>query len=128
VLKSEASDAPRDSRRHSRHELDTALTATLRDVNSARSLHGRSLDISVAGVSGLFATELAVGTAVTLEFSVPVTSRSLRLAAVVRNRRAYRYGFEFVGLSPEERTLIEKTCRTLELLASDAALRHMLEE
>jgi c-di-GMP-binding flagellar brake protein YcgR len=128
VLKSEASDLPRDARRHPRYELDSALTATLRDGNTARSLRGRTLDISVAGLSALFARDLEVGASVTLDFSVPVATRPLQVVAVARNRRQYRYGFEFVELRPDQRNLIETTCRTLEVLRSNADGRRMNQE
>jgi len=51
-----------------------------------------------------------VGTPVHLEFSVPVTSSPVRVGGVVRSHWGYRYGFEFVDLSPEQHEIISKTC------------------
>ena len=57
-----------------------------------------------------------MGIPVQLEFSVPVTSRPVRVGGILRSRSGYRYGFEFVDLSPDQREIIAKTCRTLALL------------
>jgi hypothetical protein len=44
---------------------------------------------------------------------VPVTSSPLRVGGVLRSHAGYRYGFEFVDLNPDQREIINKTCRTL---------------
>jgi len=51
-----------------------------------------------------------------LVFSVPVTRSQVRIGGILRSRSGYRYGFEFVNLSPDQREIIGKTCRTLALL------------
>jgi len=79
-------------------------------------MRGRALDISEAGIAGVFATEWEVGTPVRLEFSVPVTRSPVRVGGVLRSHSGCRYGFEFVDLSPDQREVISKTCRTLALL------------
>ncbi len=102
-------------RRYQRYEIDTQLQVTL-GLEQRGTLRGRSLNISEAGIAGVFVTVWDVGAPVCLEFSVPVTSNPVRVGAVVRSRSGYRYGFEFVDLSPEQREIINKTCRTLALL------------
>lgn len=67
-------------------------------------------------MGGLFVTGWDVGTAVNLQFSVPVTSKLIQVAAVVRSRSDHRYGFEFMELNADQRETISKTCRTLSLL------------
>jgi len=101
-------------RRYPRYEIDTELHVTTPDERA--TMRGRSLNISEAGTAGVFVTEWEVGTAVRLEFSVSVTSRPVRVGGVLRSRSGYRYGFEFVDVSPEQREIIDKTCRTLALL------------
>jgi len=101
-------------RRYPRYEIDTELHVTSPDERA--TMRGRSLNISEAGTAGVFVTEWEVGTAVRLEFSVPVTSRPVRVGGILRSRSGYRYGFEFGDLSPEQREIINKTCRTLALL------------
>ena len=103
-------------RRYRRYEIDTQLQVMLLGSEQRGTLRGRSLNISEAGIAGVFVTVWDVSAPVHLEFSVPVTSNPVRVGAVVRSRSGYRYGFEFVDLSPEQREIINKTCRTLALL------------
>jgi c-di-GMP-binding flagellar brake protein YcgR len=103
-------------RRYQRYEIDTELRVAMLGLEQRGTLRGRSLNISEAGIAGVFVSVWDVGIPVRLEFSVPVTSNPVRVGAVVRSRSGYRYGFEFVDLSPEQREIISKTCRTLALL------------
>ena len=103
-------------RRYPRYEIDTPLHMTLLGVEQRGTMRGRALDISEAGIAGVFATEWEVGTPVRLEFSVPVTRSPVRVGGVLRSHSGCRYGFEFVDLSPDQREVISKTCRTLALL------------
>ena len=103
-------------RRYQRYEIDTQLQVTLLGLEQRGTLRGRSLNISEAGIAGVFVTVWDVGTPVQLEFSVPVTSSPVRVGGVLRSRSGYRYGFEFGDLSPDQRAIISKTCRTLALL------------
>lgn len=105
-------------RKHERFELDSQLTAAITGVKEAGVMRGRSLDISQAGIAGVFAAGWDVGTIVNLEFVVPLKSTPFSVIAIVRNRNYYRYGFEFVGLSPGQQEMIFRTCRTLALLQS----------
>ena len=110
-------------RRYQRYEIDTQLQVTLLCLERG-TLRGRSLNISEAGIAGVFVTVWDVGTPVHLEFSVPVTSSPLRVGGVLRSHSGYRYGFEFVDLNPEQREIINKTCRTLALLERWTQMNH----
>ena len=103
-------------RRYQRYEIDTQLQVTMLGLEQRGTLRGRSLNISEAGIAGVFVMVWDVGTPVHLEFSVPVTSDPLRVGGVLRSRSGYRYGFEFGDLTPDQREIISKTCRTLALL------------
>jgi len=103
-------------RQYQRYEIDTELRVAMLGLEQRGTLRGRSLNISEAGIAGVFVTVWDVGTPVHLEFSVPVTSSPVRVGGVLRSRSGYRYGFEFGDLSPDLRAIISKTCRTLALL------------
>jgi c-di-GMP-binding flagellar brake protein YcgR len=103
-------------RRYERYEIDTPLQVTMLGLEQRGTLRGRSLNISEAGIAGVFVTVWDVGTPVHLEFSVPVTSSPIRVGGVLRSRSGYRYGFEFGDLNSVQREIIGKTCRTLALL------------
>jgi hypothetical protein len=107
-----------DTRRYQRYALETDLSATTSAATSgerSETVRGCSLNINEAGLAALFAIEWEVGTSVNLQFSVPFTTAPVRVKAVVRNRTSYRYGFEFVNLTPEHRGTISRTCRMLGL-------------
>src|SRR2546428_9382872 len=106
----------KNRRRYQRYEIDTELRVAMLGLEQRGTLRGRSLNISEAGIAGVFVTVWDVGTPVHLEFSVPVTSSPLRDGGVLRSHSGYRYGFEFADLGPDQREIISKTCRTLALL------------
>jgi len=105
-------------RRFPRYEIDTEIHVAMFGREKQEVMRGRALNISEAGVAGLFVTGWDEGAAVNLKFFVPVVSNPLSGDAVVRSRSDYRYGFEFVDLNPVQREIIGKTCRTLALLQS----------
>jgi c-di-GMP-binding flagellar brake protein YcgR len=105
-----------NKRRYPRYELDAELRATVFGSEKRGEVRGRCLNISEAGIAGVFTTGWEVGTPVNLEFSVPVTSSQVMVAGVVRSHTNYRYGFEFIDLKTDQYEVICKTCRTLALL------------
>src|SRR3979411_1048008 len=102
-----------EARRFTREEVDTESHVVTFGREKQEVVRGRALNISEAGVAGLFVTGWDAGTTVNLKFVVPVVSNPLSVDAVVRSRSEYRYGFEFVELNPAQREVISKTCRTL---------------
>jgi hypothetical protein len=75
-----------------------------------RALPGHASDISEGGVGGTIIGELSLGQDLTIEVSGPPLLRPVRVPATVRNRSAFRYGFQFTALSREQRTLITAAC------------------
>ena len=70
-------------------------------ISSAR---GISLDLSEGGVGALVQMDLMLGEAVEIDLQLPTSS--LCAVAIVRYYTPTRSGFEFVGLSPQERSRI----------------------
>ena len=109
------SEIPATRRRYPRYEIETELSASNLGVER-REMRGRSLNINEGGIAGVFTAGWDVGASVNLQFSVPVATMPVRVRGVVRNRTGYRYGFEFVELTPQQQETISRTCRTLGLL------------
>jgi PilZ domain len=105
-----------EKRRYPRYEIDTELRVTILGLEQRTMMRGRSLNISEAGMAGVFVKVGGIGVPVHLEFSLPVMGSSVGVGGIVRSQSGYRYGFEFVDLSPNQREVISKTCRTLALL------------
>jgi hypothetical protein len=96
-----------DSRRRPRFsfEIDVTINSPTRGL-----LKGRSVDISESGIAAMLKIEVPLGEFVELSFElagIPITIRAL-----VRQKNAFRYGFEFVD-SASAHELLRRTCRDL---------------
>ncbi|MFZ0296359.1 MAG: PilZ domain-containing protein [Candidatus Sulfotelmatobacter sp.] len=98
-----------DARRQPRFKLDVDIRI---HTKTCGVLMGRTVDISESGISALLKLEVLVGEFVELQFTVPFGP--VRVYAVVRQRSAFRYGFQFVE-SNAVHEIIQTTCRSLEL-------------
>jgi len=96
-----------DARRHPRFTFRTDIRVYARDCEVVR---GETVDLSQSGVAAMMRVEVPVGEVVRLEFSVP--SGDVEIHAVVRQRNAFRYGFQFLE-SSSAHDLIGRTCRDL---------------
>jgi hypothetical protein len=73
-------------------------------------LKGRTVDISESGIAAMLTIEMPVGEIVELSFTLP--DGPVKLFATVRQKNAFRYGFEFVDPNTVNET-IRRTCRDL---------------
>jgi hypothetical protein len=109
-LRSQFSDSAKhslDLRRHPRYKLEVDIRVYPRN---AEVVHGRTVDISESGISAMLRVEVPVGELVRLEIDLP--GGELEVHAMVRQRNAFRYGFQFVE-STSAQDLIGRTCRQL---------------
>jgi hypothetical protein len=98
-----------EARRHRRFKLEVKVRVYPRDCPVVR---GDTVDISESGVSAMLRLEVPVGEVVRLEFTLPFGD--VELLAMVRQRNAFRYGFQFVESGPAQ-DIIKSTCRQLAL-------------
>lgn len=96
-----------DARRHPRFKLEVDIRVYPRDCPVVR---GHSVDISESGISAMLRVEVPVGEVVRLELSLPLGD--VEAHAMVRQRSAFRYGFQFVEASSSQ-DIIGRTCRHL---------------
>lgn len=66
----------------------------------------RSYELSEGGLSVYASESLEIGAMLLVEFSVPTAEKPLRACAVVKNRRGFRCGLEFVDLSEKAKAEI----------------------
>ena len=96
----------RRQRRHPRYRSEFPVTLTLLSGNQRQLMEAYCRDLSAAGIGVLLAAEVALGEVVGLRFSVPGLSApgldSWDVRAVLRHRRGYHYGFEFLSLSDQQ--------------------------
>ena len=96
-----------EARRHPRFKLEVGIRVYPR---SAPVVRGDTVDISESGVSAMLREEVPVGEVVRLEFALPLGD--VELLALVRQRSAFRYGFQFVEASSAQ-DVIGRTCSQL---------------
>lgn len=88
-------------RRHARALFSVPITLHHLMPGGVRTSRGVSLDISEAGLGALVEGDLRVGE--TVEIDLPLPKSLLSAVAIVRHTSSTRSGFEFLGLTPEER-------------------------
>jgi hypothetical protein len=105
-----ASQAPKlvDARQHRRFKLD--IDVKIYSRTSTRVM-GRTVDISEAGLAAILKIEIPLDQVVRLEFKLSLGLVSVR--ALVRQRNAFRYGFQFVEPDSDAQELISRFCRAL---------------
>jgi hypothetical protein len=96
-----------DARRCPRFKLEVDICVLPR---TGEMVKGHSVDISESGISAMLRFEVPVGEIVRLEFPLPLGP--VEVYALVRNRNAFRYGFQFVDADTLQE-LIRCTCRQL---------------
>src|SRR5882762_5467808 len=89
-----------------RHPINVPLDLIALRSGVPDNLPGRCTDISEAGVGAVVAGELAAGLQVAVELRLPNVGVPVRARALVRYQSHLRCGFEFVGLSVEQREMI----------------------
>ncbi len=96
-----------DARRHPRFKLEVDI-----DIHSSTSglLEGHTVDISESGISAMLRIEVPLGEIVELEFMLPLGP--VNICAAVRQRNAFRYGFQFLESNLGNK-VIRITCRQL---------------
>ncbi len=101
-----------DARRQPRFKLAVKLQI---DSKACGLLYGYTEDISESGISALLKLEVPLGEFVELQFELPYGP--VTVYATVRQRNAFRYGFQFVE-SHAAHDIIHATCRSLSLQQS----------
>ena len=96
-----------DARRHARFKLEVDIGVHSRTCGM---LQGRTLDLSESGISAMLRLKVPLGEVVKLDFELPLGPVTIH--AVVRQRNAFRYGFQFLESSAVSE-VIRSTCRQL---------------
>ena len=99
-----AGAADESIRRHPRVLFSVPITLRHLMTGGIRASHGITLDLSESGMGALVEGSLHIGDTVAIELKLP--DRELSAVAIVRHSSDVRAGFEFLGLTPEERIRI----------------------
>jgi c-di-GMP-binding flagellar brake protein YcgR len=95
------------SRQFPRH----ALEARVRVGEGSAAVRGWCCDISEGGLACILPTKLEIGQEVELNFYLPPLKDPLSIRAVMRYSSGFRYGFEYLAISPQQREAITTYCK-----------------
>jgi hypothetical protein len=98
---------PVEARHHPRFKFEVDISIHSR---AGGRLKGCTVDISESGIAAMLTLEAPLGEVLELDFMLP--SGPVIILAMVRERNAFRYGFEFVD-SAAVLDVIRRTCRDL---------------
>ena len=97
-------------RRHDRHRADFPLKASVLREEGYIEIQGRCADIGHGGMGTVLTAEVEKGEVLSLEFQLPSSPESFLVRAIVRYRRGFVHGLEFLGLSAEQQATIDAFC------------------
>lgn len=101
-------------RRWKRHKVDIRVRLRRWEEPEETAMVVRSYELSEGGMSVYASETLELGTVLLVDFTPPTASKGLRLKAVVRNRRGFRCGMEFVELLRSERSELLRYLATVD--------------
>ena len=102
------------TRRVARYRTEIPVVVRVLVDGEYLDVPGRCFEIGEGGLGAVITREFPAGEMVSLELSFPQLTPQAPLRAVVRHRMGFLHGFEFLGLSPEQREMIRAYCRTLQ--------------
>jgi hypothetical protein len=90
------------TRRWVRHKIDVPIRVIV--IRSLRTsvVPGRGNELSEGGMALTAGVELNPGDEAAIEFTPPYSGMPIRIRGIIRNRKGYRYGVEFLTASDEE--------------------------
>jgi len=99
--------APKNSpgrrlRLYPRYRCEFPVTLTIFHGAGHEQMQAHARDLSEGGIGVLVAAELSPGDVASLVFVLPPNSEPWTVRAVLRYRRGYHYGFEFLSLSEQQ--------------------------
>jgi hypothetical protein len=107
-------------RRWQRYRLNLPIRLIHTNDGTTKIMSGRGNDMSEGGVLVFAGMELKTGDEVTIEFTPPYASGPVRARGIVRHRRGYNYGVEFLQDTDADKDQIEKFRGMLRLAAGSA--------
>jgi hypothetical protein len=100
-------------RRYERYRTDFLLKATVLREGGYEDLVGRCGDIGRGGMGAVFTAECVKGEVISLEFRLPNAVEVHSVRSIVRYRRGFLHGIEFLGLTDPQRLALDEFCAQL---------------
>jgi len=107
-------------RRWQRYRLNLPIRVIYTHEGNTKIMSGRGNDMSEGGVLVFAGLELKAGDEVAIEFTPPYADGPVRVNGIVRHRRGYNYGIQFLQETQDDREQVEKFRGLLRLAAGKA--------
>jgi c-di-GMP-binding flagellar brake protein YcgR len=119
----------RRQRRYPRFRVEFPVSLSIFSGGEPETREAHCRDLSKAGIGVLLAAEISLGEVAVLSLTLPGLPEVWKVRAVLRYRRGYHYGFEFLSLSEQQNRELAEYLPNLERADHDsgAALRTELE-
>lgn len=96
-------------RRFSRYRVDFPIKITVLREAGYEEIRGRCGDIGEGGMGAVLGAEVPKGEVVAFELPGP-KEEVLKGRCITRYRKGLLHGFEFLGLTKEQQSLVESIC------------------
>jgi PilZ domain len=106
------------NRRWPRLHLDVPIRVIVHRVDKTRVIVGRGNELSEGGLAVTAGVEMKPGDEAEIEFTPPYSGLPIRIRGVVRNRKGYRYGVEFLAGSDREAEQVDQLRTMLRVMSS----------
>jgi hypothetical protein len=100
-------------RRYARHRVDLPVKARVLRAEGYVEVLGRCSDVGRGGMGIVLTAKVAAGEVLSLEFHLPGRTEASLVRAIVRYRKGFIHGVEFLGLSAEQQEMIDGFCEGL---------------
>ena len=95
-------ETEKKTRRWPRLHLDVPIRVIVHGRSKTSVIVGRGNELNEGGMALTAGVELRLGDQTEIEFTPPYSGLPIRIRGVVRNRKGYRYGMEFVAEDTHE--------------------------
>jgi len=109
-------------RRWQRYRLNLPIRLIVSREGNTRITTGRATDISQGGILVFAGIELSAGSEVFVEFTEPYAGEPMRARGLVRHRRGYNYGVEFLSETPAEQEQADKFRSLVRMAGGESAI------
>jgi hypothetical protein len=105
-------------RRWPRYKLEVPLRIIAQKSGKTAIVQGRGNELNQGGMAIFAGVELTPGEEVAVEFTPPYSGQPIRVRAVVRNRKGYSYGVEFLTQTIDDHQNVDQIGTVLRGLGS----------
>jgi hypothetical protein len=106
------------ARRWPRYKLDVPVRAIVRNALDAKIVDGRGTELNEGGMAVFAGLELKPGDQMEVEFTPPYSGQPIRVRCIVRNRKGYSYGVEFLNVTLEDEQRVQMIRQALQAMAT----------